>query len=114
MSLKPQAICPVPQETVRVARAAYPKGNLYLQMREVLGSIYADEDFADLFPKEGPPTDRSVAFSRSDRAAISGAPVRSASGGCCAWKARLEISARSRFDRPRLRRLGALRISLTP
>ncbi len=55
MSLKPQAICPVPQETVRVARAAYPKGNLYIQMREVLGSIYTDEDFADLFPKEGQP-----------------------------------------------------------
>ena len=55
MSLKPPAICPVPQETVRVARAAYPKGNLYIQMREVLGSIYTDEDFADLFPKEGQP-----------------------------------------------------------
>src|SRR5713226_9500325 len=57
MSLKPQAFCPVPQETVRVARAAYPKGNLYIQMREVLGSIYTDEDFADLFPKEGQPAE---------------------------------------------------------
>src|SRR5258707_9191686 len=57
MSLKPQAICPVPQETVRVAQAAYPKGNLYIQMRDVLGSIYTDEDFADLFPKEGQPTE---------------------------------------------------------
>jgi transposase len=53
MSLKSQAICPVPQETARVARAAYPKGTLYLQMRDVLGSIYTDEDFAALFPKEG-------------------------------------------------------------
>jgi len=75
MSLKPQAICPVPQETVRVARAAYPKGNLYLQMREALGSIYTDEDFVDLFPKEGQPTDRSVAFSSCYRAAISGEPL---------------------------------------
>ena len=55
MSLKPQAICPVPQETIRVARAVFPKGNLYMQMRDVLGSIYTDEDFADLFPKEGQP-----------------------------------------------------------
>ncbi len=55
MSLKAQAINPVPQETVRVARAAYPKGNIYMQMRDVLGSIYTDEDFADLFPKEGQP-----------------------------------------------------------
>src|SRR5260221_4340131 len=53
MSLKPQAVCPVPQETARVARAAYPKGNVYMQMRDVLGSIYTDEDVAGLFPKEG-------------------------------------------------------------
>jgi transposase len=57
MSLKVQAICPIPQETVRVARAAYPKGNVYLQMRDVLGSIYIDEDFADLFPKDGQPAE---------------------------------------------------------
>src|SRR5262249_28958574 len=57
MSLKPQAICPVPQETARIARAAYPKGNVCMQMRSVLGSIYTDEDFADLFPKEGQPAE---------------------------------------------------------
>jgi transposase len=57
MSLKPQAICPVPAETVQVARAAYPKGNLYMHMRDVLGSISTDEDFADLFPKDGQPTE---------------------------------------------------------
>src|SRR5215467_10501099 len=57
MSLKPQAVCPVPQETARIARAAYPKGNLYMQMRDVLGRIYTDEDFVDLFPKEGQPAE---------------------------------------------------------
>jgi transposase len=55
MSLKAQAVCPVPKETARIARAAYSKGNLYMQMRDVLGSIYTDEDFADLFPREGQP-----------------------------------------------------------
>jgi len=55
MSLKPQAICPVPQETARVARTVFSKGNLSMQMRDVLGSIYTDEDFVDLFPKEGQP-----------------------------------------------------------
>ena len=40
MSLKAQAMCPVPEETARVARAAYPKGNLHMHMRDVLGSIY--------------------------------------------------------------------------
>ncbi len=57
MSLKPQPVCPVPQETARVARAAYPKGNVYMQMRDVLGSIYTDEDFAELFSKEGQPAE---------------------------------------------------------
>ena len=57
MSLKPQRIGPVPSETARVARAAYPKGNLYIQMRTVLGCIYTDEDFVDLFPKEGQPAE---------------------------------------------------------
>jgi transposase len=37
MSLKPQALAEVPEETVRVARAAFPKGNLYAQQP-------ADED----------------------------------------------------------------------
>jgi len=57
MSLKSQGVCPIPPETVRVARAAYPKGNLYMQMRDVLGSIYTDEDFVELFPKEGQPAE---------------------------------------------------------
>lgn len=55
MSLKPQAMSPVPAETVQVARAAYPKGNIYLKLRDVLGRIYRDEDCAELFPKDGQP-----------------------------------------------------------
>jgi len=53
MTLHPQAIGPVPDETARVARAVFPRGNPYLQLRDVLGSVYADEDFADLFPRRG-------------------------------------------------------------
>lgn len=55
MSLKPRAIPPVPAETVRVARAAFPKGNLYMKLRERVGTIIQDEDFAALFSKEGAP-----------------------------------------------------------
>jgi hypothetical protein len=39
LSLHPQTFCAVPEETVRVARAAYPKGNVYLQVRDELGTI---------------------------------------------------------------------------
>ncbi len=55
MSLHPQQILPVPEETARVARAPFPKGNIYLQIRDTLGSIYIDEDFADLFSIRGQP-----------------------------------------------------------
>ncbi len=49
MSMKPQNIPPVPDFTAAVARAAFPKGNIYLQIRDTLGSIYIEEDFTDLF-----------------------------------------------------------------
>jgi transposase len=55
MSMHPQSIGPVPQDTARVARAAFPNGNLYMQMRDVLGSIYDDEDFSELFEVRGRP-----------------------------------------------------------
>src|SRR5947208_10100734 len=55
MSLKPQPIEPVPEETARIARAAYPKGNIYLQLRDEFGTIYEDEDFVNLYPRRGQP-----------------------------------------------------------
>ena len=55
MSLKPSLIKAVPVETIRVARAAFPKGNLYLSMRDELGVLFEDADFAELFPRRGQP-----------------------------------------------------------
>src|SRR5262245_43264876 len=55
MSLRSQVIGPVPEETARVARAAFPKGNLYLRIRDTLGTIYEDQLFAGLFPNCGQP-----------------------------------------------------------
>ena len=55
MSLKRNPIQPVPKETVSVARAAFRKGNPLLSLRDELGAIFADADFADLFPKLGQP-----------------------------------------------------------
>jgi transposase len=55
MTLHPTPITPVPEETARVAHAAFPSGNSYMQMRDVLGVIYRDEQFADLFVKRGRP-----------------------------------------------------------
>jgi transposase len=55
MSLRPQEIPPVPEETVRVARAAFPKGSICMHLRDAVGTIYADQDFAALFPVRGQP-----------------------------------------------------------
>lgn len=57
MSLKVSAIGSVPEMTVRVARAAFPKDNVYMKMRDELGSIYTDEQFVDLFPRRGQPAE---------------------------------------------------------
>jgi transposase len=55
MSIHTQPIHPVPEETARVARLAFPKGNRYLTLRDEIGTIYTDQDFADLFSTYGQP-----------------------------------------------------------
>src|SRR5438874_13189064 len=55
MSLHPHVIEPVPEDTARVAHAAFPKGHPYLTCRDALGTILQDEDFAALFPAWGQP-----------------------------------------------------------
>ena len=57
MCLKPQSPNSVPEETARIAHAAYPKGNLYMNMRDSLGTIYQDESFAHVFPQNGRPVE---------------------------------------------------------
>jgi transposase len=57
MSLHPQLIGPVPEETARVARLALSKENLYVRRREEPGTIYEDEQFAALFPHRGRPAE---------------------------------------------------------
>ncbi|HXX78083.1 MAG TPA: IS1182 family transposase [Ktedonobacteraceae bacterium] len=53
MSLQPQAIPPIPEETARVARAIFPSGNRYMHLRDALGTIYRDDQFAALYPAGG-------------------------------------------------------------
>src|SRR5437667_10930781 len=55
MSLYPHPIAPVPEDTARIARAAFPKGHPYLTLRDTLGTIFSDADFAALFPPCGQP-----------------------------------------------------------
>jgi transposase len=53
--LNPQRNYEIPEETQRVARAAFPKGNPYMRLRDEMGSLYGDEAFARLFSDMGQP-----------------------------------------------------------
>jgi transposase len=55
MSMQPQTRFRIPKQTARVAHAAFPNSNLYLQMADTLGFLYQDADFAALFPLSGQP-----------------------------------------------------------
>ncbi len=55
MSLQPHPRYTVPDETARVAHAAFPRGNTYLRMYDALGTLFHDQDFAALFSTTGQP-----------------------------------------------------------
>ena len=55
MSLHPKPNALIPAETRRVAQAAFPNGTLCLNIADVLGSLYRDDQFATLFPDRGQP-----------------------------------------------------------
>jgi transposase len=57
MSMHPQPIPAIPEETVRIAHAVLPEGNVWMQMRDELGTLYEDQDFQDLFPSRGQPAE---------------------------------------------------------
>src|SRR5258708_33294531 len=57
MSLQPRESYPIPEETVRVARAIFPKGNLVMRLYDELGMLVQDQEFADLFPIQGQPAE---------------------------------------------------------
>lgn len=55
--LKPENGYQIPEETVKVAKVAFPNGNIYLALRDNLGPICADENFKDLYPALGQPVE---------------------------------------------------------
>jgi transposase len=57
MSLQPRESYPIPEETARVARAIFPKGNLVMRLYDELGMLVQDQAFADLFPIQGQPAE---------------------------------------------------------
>ena len=57
MTLYPQPLPPVPAATAAAVQAAFPKGNLYVDLRAEFGTLYNDQLFADLYPALGRPVE---------------------------------------------------------
>jgi transposase len=57
VSLKPSPIAHVPEETARIAKAAFPRGNRYLLLRDTFGDLFDTTDFQPLFSREGKPAE---------------------------------------------------------
>src|SRR5438552_18298296 len=53
MSLHAQPLEAIPDLTSRIAQASFPKSTLAMHLRDALGPIYQDADFAHLFPRRG-------------------------------------------------------------
>jgi transposase len=47
----------IPEQTIQVALAAFPKGSPYMRMRDALGPIYTNSTFAALFSHTGRPAE---------------------------------------------------------
>jgi transposase len=57
MSMTPQGLEPIPEETRQLVQRLIPKGTVVTQLRDALGPIYSDEAFAHLFAKRGRPAE---------------------------------------------------------
>ncbi|MEV7393726.1 transposase, partial [Streptomyces sp. NPDC091215] len=55
MVLRPEVPGEVPEATASVARAAFPHGCLAVRLRDLIGPLFRDEDFAGLFSCRGRP-----------------------------------------------------------
>jgi transposase len=57
MSLRTSLDSTISEGTICVARAAFPKGNVFMQMRDALGPLYTNVQFAPLFSHTGQPAE---------------------------------------------------------
>ena len=55
MTMWPRASHAIPTMTVQVARAAFPNGCLAIRIRDALGELFEDAQFAELFATRGRP-----------------------------------------------------------
>src|SRR5262245_43488603 len=57
MSLHTEHLPPITDATAAAVPAAFPKGNLYVDLGSEFGTLYEDQLFADLYPPQGRPVE---------------------------------------------------------
>jgi transposase len=57
MTWRPHPLPPVPEATAAIVKAAFPKGNLYVDLRTEFSTLYAQDLFADLYADRGHPVE---------------------------------------------------------
>ncbi len=67
MSIEYEPIPPVPTQTIRVALAAFPKGNPYLTLRDELGPIFSDLDESRFVLQDGKTSSATLAVGFSHK-----------------------------------------------
>lgn len=55
--LQPQDATQIPWLTQQVAKAAFPNGSIAITLRDELGTVFEDADFAELYPTIGQPAE---------------------------------------------------------
>ena len=55
--LTPKPEDEIPEMTIKVAKAAFPKGNVVMKIRDELGPMFADKEFRRLYPTIGQPAE---------------------------------------------------------
>src|SRR5262245_54745445 len=63
MCLKPQPPRPIPETTTVLVRDLFSEGSVYQFVGDVLFERFRDEDFANLYPKDGQPAISPVLLS---------------------------------------------------
>ena len=76
MSIRPRLGVEVPELTARVARASNPAGTTAMWVRDRLDGLWADEDFAGWYPRDGAAGNLAGAAGHGERAAVPAGPVR--------------------------------------
>jgi transposase len=95
--LRPLQIEPIPPDTARVARAAFPTGNRYLRLADELDTLCSDATLLALFPTPGqralPPWRLALVKLRQCAEGRSARQAAEAVRRCIAWTYVLRLTA---------------------